>query len=797
MNNARNQGNKVITQPSSQLSKDPKTRKTQLDKIIHQGEERLQQKQICYKIAGHEFNLHEQIAGAAEFLLAAKGLVDEAVKASAEASLIWAGVCIVLPLLTRPSEASEANQQGYIYITSRLKFYVAFESSLFPASKHTTHISSKLRASLGESVVELYQTFLEYQLKTVLRFYERSHNRIFGDVKDPEKWKKMIEKIKELEDKLHKDLEKVGNRTMVLDLAKMENNVAKIYENMGEYLHITKKQLQVLNEIRDINQASLDLQQYEVQPEPNVMFDDKDVGSNPCQEGTRKSIREKIIDWANTRETQTVFWLNGLAGMGKSTIAQTIARHFAVSGQLGATYFFLRSDGRSKADQFFPTIANALIRSIPPLKPYVQESMKKQQNPLGKTKFEGKDLTTQFETLISGPLKELSADSPIIWTRILVIDALDDCEKEDDKRTICKLLFKLHESSRIRFLILLTSRDEQPIGPEMRQFEKQGVVHSLSLLEFQTESKSDIRAYLETCMTQIKEVREVIENPWPSPDHFEQLFTLATTPSPLFIYVATFHRSLLENQSEPLQDQLNLWLENKDENSQLGSTYRPVMARVLFVRDKDFGHKRIPKDSEAKLKQILGAIILLATPLPKSGLAKLLDLPLEVVKIWVNNLRAVLYETEHEYAVKILHTSFRDFLLQEAKSGDLGFYIDEKEAHQILAESCSRLMRNTLREDICKFKDPGVLVTDMEWNELKQRLPPEVQYACLYWAKHIENGSTLLDREDFDFLQIHFLHWLEAMAWLGKTSQAIEAITSLERSVAVSAESLFTRTQLI
>ena len=771
-------------------------RKTQLDKIIHQGEERLQQKQICYKIAGHEFNLNEQIAGAAKFLLAAKGLVDEAVKASAEASLIWAGVCIVLPLLTRPSEAKEANQQGYIYITSRLKFYVAFESSLFPASKHITH-TSKLRASLRTRVVDLYQHFLEYQLKTVLRFYKRSCDRIFGAVKDPQEWKEMIKKIEELEVRLHEDLEKVENRTMVLELAEMKENVEKINENMKKHLDIAQEQLQVNNEILKTNQTSLNLQQYEVQPESNAMFNDKEVGSYPCQEGTRKSIREKIIDWANTSETQTLFWLNGLAGMGKSALAQTIARHFEKSGQLGGTYFFLRIGGRTKADHFFPTIANALICSIPPLKQCVQKSMQEQQNPLGKTKMHEKDLTTQFETLISGPLQMLSAHSSTIWTRILVIDGLDECEKEDDKRTICKLLFKLHEHSRIRFRILLTSRDEQPIGPEMREFERMGCARSLALLEFQTESKSDIRAYLETCMTQIKKTREGIENPWPSPDDFEQLFTLATTPSPLFIYVATFHRSLLENRSEPLEDQLNLWLENKDENSQLGSTYGPVMARVLFVRDKAFGHKRIPEDSEAKLKQILGAIILLATPLPSSGLAKLLNLPLEVVKNWVNNLHAVLYETEDEYAVKILHTSFRDFLLREAKSGELKFDIDETETHQMLAESCSRLMRNTLREDICEFKELGVLVTDIEWNELTQRLPPEVQYACLYWAKHKENSTTLLDDGDYDFLQIHFLHWLEAMAWLGKTSQAIEAIMSLERSVPVSTQSMFTRTQLI
>ena len=67
-------------------------------------------------------------------------------------------------------------------------------------------------------------------------------------------------------------------------------------------------------------------------------------------------------------------------------------------------------------------------------------------------------------------------------------------------------------------------------------------------------------------------------------------------------------------------------------------------------------------------------------------------------------------------------------------------------------------------------------------------LPPEVQYACLYWVQHLQRGgSQVCDGEEAHrFLQAHLLHWLEALGWMGKASEGIQAILSLEAHVPVS-----------
>ena len=40
-----------------------------------------------------------------------------------------------------------------------------------------------------------------------------------------------------------------------------------------------------------------------------------------CMEGTREDVLHEIKSWFDNKEDKRVYWLNGLAGTGKSTIA--------------------------------------------------------------------------------------------------------------------------------------------------------------------------------------------------------------------------------------------------------------------------------------------------------------------------------------------------------------------------------------------------------------------------------------------------------------------------------------------
>jgi hypothetical protein len=93
-----------------------------------------------------------------------------------------------------------------------------------------------------------------------------------------------------------------------------------------------------------------------------------------------------------------------------------------------------------------------------------------------------------------------------------------------------------------------------------------------------------------------------------------------------------------------------------------------------------------------------------------------------------------------------------------------------------------------LKQDICGLDVPGSLVSEVESSLVEQCLPPEVQYACLYWVQHVQKGGVLLNDNArvHQFLQTHFLHWLETLSWMQRMSEGILAIASLELIACVS-----------
>jgi Mrp family chromosome partitioning ATPase len=132
---------------------------------------------------------------------------------------------------------------------------------------------------------------------------------------------------------------------------------------------------------------------------------------------------------------KSIFWLSGMAGTGKSTIARTIAQLFASRGQLGASFFFKKGEGeRGNASRFFTTIATDLVAHEPGMLPGIKKALNKD------SAISQKALKDQFEKLILQPLLGMKqAGSPVL-TRVVIIDALDECEREQDIRTILQLL---------------------------------------------------------------------------------------------------------------------------------------------------------------------------------------------------------------------------------------------------------------------------------------------------------------------------------------------------------------------
>ena len=156
--------------------------------------------------------------------------------------------------------------------------------------------------------------------------------------------------------------------------------------------------------------------------------------------------------------------------------------------------------------------------------------------------------------------------------------------------------------------------------------------------------------------------------------------------------------------------------------------------------------------------------------------------------IYMLVLQNSIHQGYSQRQLRLHHPSFRDFLLNKDRCNDPNFWVDEKQAHQMLADNCIRLMSASLHQDICRLDAPGTLVDEVESSRIEQCLPPDVQYACLYWVQHLQKGGAQLhdNHQVHQFLRTHFLHWLEALSWMRRLSEGILVIITLESIVLVS-----------
>lgn len=188
------------------------------------------------------------------------------------------------------------------------------------------------------------------------------------------------------------------------------------------------------------------------------------------------------------------------------------------------------------------------------------------------------------------------------------------------------------------------------------------------------------------------------------------------------------------------------------------------------------------------LRDILGSVAVLCSPLSIFSLSKLLSITEQKIVETLKHIHAILdIPKEQARPLRLYHPSFRDFLLSKDRCTNMDFWVDEKQAHLTLASNCMRHMSASLKQDICGLENPGVFITDVESSSVEKCLSPELQYACRYWVQHLQKSGIVLHDNGHvhQFLQMHFLHWLEALSWMGRMSEGILAIGSLESIVLV------------
>ena len=496
---------------------------------------------------------------------------------------------------------------------------------------------------------------------------------------------------------------------------------------------------------------------------------------NECLPGTRSELLSEIAEWAMSPEGKCIFWLNGMAGTGKSTISRTVAKRFEEEKILGASFFFKRGQGdRGNAIKLFPTIARQLAKTVPRLIPGIDKAIDNNSD------IGNKGLKEQFDKILLQPLLDLASPALSIPNVVIIMDALDECEADLDIRLILQLLPQLQNSKAIRLRVLLTSRPELPIRLGFKKLATQDH-KDLVLHEIPKEViEHDLSLFLNYRLSEIRKEREPpLPINWPGAENIRKLVALST---PLFIFAATICRIFEDPDWDPVDSLLEILTHQKDE-SKLDGTYLPVLDRLL---DRQTEKKR--KELVQEFHQVVGAIVILESPLSVTSLSKLIGLPERLIHLRLNPLHSVLSVPNDEVLpVQLFHLSFRDFLLDPATREKTPLWVDEKEAHYRLATQCLDVCQN-LKKNLCGLRSDGTKQVEIDQQTVNECLPPALQYACRYWAHHLVRSKSqhTAMHKALLFLQVHCLHWMEAMSILGCLSDVLGTIGLLQKATYVS-----------
>jgi hypothetical protein len=483
----------------------------------------------------------------------------------------------------------------------------------------------------------------------------------------------------------------------------------------------------------------------------------------------------EITEWMTSTDPEqpSIYVLDGIAGIGKSTIAQTLAKHSAEFGYLGASFFFSKTDSERKAaGLFFSTLACQLCY-------YDEEFAQRIGAALEHTPGASlKTLGQQLDHLLVQPLYGMLRSRPTL----LVIDAMDECEETDATQVLALLATEVKNLP--NFKIFITTRPE----PYLRTFEHQGPHHRhFHFHEIETHVvEADIHLYFSHKLSkqQIQKALPDLEGDWePTLAELNQLVQIV---GKLFIVASTAIRFILDKHMADPEIQMIKLI-----NAFEGGTNLNAMAGLdrMYL---NILQSAVPLGSVheivVRFQKVVGTIVILERPLALESLALFLGMKVGTLKTTLAYLHSIIVPGSNEQAPQVYHKSFPDFITDKSRCTNAQLYVSPEEQHAQVAGHCFKVMIQGLHKNMLGLHGQQIYCSNNEILRLKEiKFPEELVYACMYWATHLskagDKGKEDLIKQLHTFTFTHLLHWMELLSLVGKLDVANPALIFAQRYV--------------
>ncbi|KAJ2934815.1 hypothetical protein H1R20_g2227, partial [Candolleomyces eurysporus] len=364
---------------------------------------------------------------------------------------------------------------------------------------------------------------------------------------------------------------------------------------------------------------------------------------------------------------------------------------------------------------------------IPETEPFIRAAV--QANPALLIPDEGGvSLRVRMQRLVYAPFKAVAQGEKRITalTRgpfLIVLDGLDECDNKDEvQELIDGMLAFFDDNPLIPLRVFITSRVEEHIRSHLN-------VPGVRLDNLVDHcSDDDIATFLQILFDTGCKRNLVVQayvqqhGEWPTQGDKRKLVEHIGGS---FIFASAVFKFIMGVNNEGIHpptpmDRLPLALKM---NPGLDGLYAETLSRSKYL----------PYFSD-----IISTIALLAAPLPTSGIAELLGIhTYEVVNVLVNLQAIIRVPGTDDIPVTLCHTSLRDFLTTQDRSG--GFFAHPSH-HVRLLIRCIEYELKLLRQD------PGLIIGSRE-----PRMPAAAYYALRYSSFHSDRGNGFFKPTESDF----------------------------------------------
>ncbi|KAK0669911.1 hypothetical protein QBC41DRAFT_318787 [Cercophora samala] len=438
----------------------------------------------------------------------------------------------------------------------------------------------------------------------------------------------------------------------------------------------------------------------------------------------------KFKEWFETpcQLIPPVLWLNGIPGAGKTILASLVVDQAQQLSPLPVVLYFFCKQGDDERDNF-----NSIARSLlSQLLPYNRDILL----PFYYDKYQGStEAVLETRSIIEDLLKVSIQNFPQVY---IILDGIDECPRKE--RDIISSWFRelvenLPQSNPTQVRCLFVSQED---GISRKNFAGVSVIKIRS-----QDNQRDIEQYSAKWANDIQKKFELSDNKRESIAK-----RIVDAAGGMFLLAKLISTNLLHQLDV---DELEYELEPGRFPREINAAYSRIIVRI-------FDH--VSESEQHGSRMLLSWLVCAKRSLKWHEIqgAKSIDLEIKSVdfrrlrfRVDSKDLCGSLVEIRSDGTVELVHLTAKLFLISEK-------HVNPARGDLQLASLCLSYLNFPIFTDDLEPKEQDSLIVDGSYAFM--------DYAIIYWVRHLEASSACLDREDTDtrdisdtledFIELHY-----------------------------------------